>query len=95
MNTRKSTLVVEKSTHKILCYNLISKFKHISIELFFIGCKKKKNHTILNKKDIQKVIYQYITQHINPGKSYKETKNLIGEICLEKISNKKHTISNN
>jgi hypothetical protein len=95
MNTRKSTLVVEKSTRKILCYNLISKFKHISIELFFIGCKKKKYYTILNKKDILKVIHQYITQYINLGKSYKETKNLISEICIEKISNKKHIISNN
>jgi hypothetical protein len=74
MNIRKSTLVVEKSTREILCYSLISKFKHIFIELFFIGCKKKlkkKNHAFLNKKDILKVIYQYITQHINSGKSYK------------------------
>jgi hypothetical protein len=42
MNIRKSILVVEKSMPEILCYSLISKFKHISIELFFIGCKKKK-----------------------------------------------------
>jgi hypothetical protein len=58
---------------KILCYSLISKFKHIFIEFFVIGCKKKKkkNHAFLNKKDILKVIHQYITQHINSGKSYK------------------------
>ena len=56
MNIRKSTLVVEKRTHEILCYSLISKFKHISIELFFICCNKK-NHTFLNKKDILKVIH--------------------------------------
>jgi hypothetical protein len=87
-------LVVEKSMPEILCYSLISKFKHISIELFFIGCKKK-NHALLNKKNILKIIQQYITQYINSGKSYKETKNLIGEIGLEKISNKKHVISNN
>ena len=57
MNIQKRTLVVEKSTHEILC--LISKFKHIFIELFFIGCKKikKKNHAFLNKKDILKVIH--------------------------------------
>jgi hypothetical protein len=36
MNIQKSTLVVEKSTHEILYYNLILKFKHIFIELFFI-----------------------------------------------------------
>jgi hypothetical protein len=41
MNIQKSTLVVEKNTREILCYSLILKFKHISIELFFIGCKKK------------------------------------------------------
>ena len=70
MNIRKSILVVKKSTRKILYYSLISKFKHISIELFFIGCKKK-NHASLNKKDILKVIHEYITQHINLGKSYK------------------------
>ena len=69
MNVRKSTLVVKKNTREILCYNLISKFKHIFIELFFIGCKKKKN-TFSNKKYILKIIYQYITQHINLGKSY-------------------------
>jgi hypothetical protein len=61
---------------EILCYSLISKFKHIFIELFFIGRKKikiffLKNHTFLNKKDILKVIHQYITQYINSGKSYK------------------------
>ena len=51
MNIWKSTLIVEKSMRMILCYYLISKFKRISIELFFIGCKKKKkkNHTLLNK----------------------------------------------
>ena len=76
MNIWKSTLVVEKSTCEILCYSLISKFKHISIELFFIGCKKK-YHYLLNKKDILKVIHKYITQHINPGKSYKETKKIL------------------
>jgi hypothetical protein len=42
MNIQKNTLIVEKSKNKIFCYNLISKFKHISIELLFIGCKKKK-----------------------------------------------------
>jgi hypothetical protein len=42
MNIRKSTLVVEKSTCEILCYSLTSKFKHIFIKFFFIGCKKKK-----------------------------------------------------
>jgi hypothetical protein len=41
MNIRKNTLVVEKSTLEIICYNLISKFQHIYIELFFIGCKNK------------------------------------------------------
>jgi hypothetical protein len=41
MNIRKNTLVVKKSTCEILCYNLISKFKHISIELYFIRCNKK------------------------------------------------------
>ena len=58
MNIRKITLVVEKSTREILCYNLISKFKHIFIELFIIGCeKKKKKNAFLNKKDILKVIH--------------------------------------
>jgi hypothetical protein len=61
MNIQKCTLVVEKSTREILYYSLISNFKHIFIELFFIGCKKKKNHAFLNKKDILKVIHQYIT----------------------------------
>ena len=70
MIIRKGTLVVKKRTREILCYSLISKFKHISIELFFIGCKKK-YHAILNKKDILKIIHQYITQHINLSKSYK------------------------
>ena len=83
MNIQKITLVVEKSTRKILCYSLISKSKHISIDIFYIGCKKK-YHAFLNKKDILKIIHQYITQHINLGMSYKETKNLIGEIGLEK-----------
>ena len=71
MNIRKNTLVVEKSMREILYYSLISKFKHIFIELFFIGCKKikKKNHAFLNKKDILNVIHQYITQYINSGKS--------------------------
>jgi hypothetical protein len=41
MNIQKSTLVVEKSTREILCNSLIAKFKHISIELFFICCNKK------------------------------------------------------
>ena len=59
MNIRKITLVVE-STRKIFCYSLISKFKHIFIELFTIGYKnkkkKKKNQAFLNKKDILKII---------------------------------------
>jgi hypothetical protein len=42
MNIRKRTLVVEKSTREILCNSLISKFKHISIKLFFICCNRKK-----------------------------------------------------
>ena len=51
MNIQKSILAVEKSMREILCYSLISKFKYIFIELFFIGCKKKKkNHVFLNKK---------------------------------------------
>ena len=62
MYIRKNTLVVEKSTREILCYSLISKFKHISIEFFFIGCKII-YHASLNKKDILKVIRKYITQH--------------------------------
>ena len=41
MNIQKNTLVVKKSTREILCYSLISKFKHIFIELFIIGCEKK------------------------------------------------------
>ena len=51
MNIQKSTLVVEKITCKILCYSLISKFKHIFIELFFIGCKNKnkKNKSLVFK----------------------------------------------
>ena len=73
MNIRKITFVVEKSACKIFCYSLISKFKHIFIELFTIGCKKK-NHAFLNKKDILKVIHQYISQHINSGKSNKYSK---------------------
>ena len=56
MNIQKSTLVVEKSTCEILYYSLISKFKHIFIDLFIIGCKKN-NHAFLNKKDMLKVIY--------------------------------------
>jgi hypothetical protein len=44
MNIRKSTLVVEKSIHETLGYSLISKFKHISIEFFFISCNKKISH---------------------------------------------------
>ena len=70
MNIQKSTLVVEKRTCEIICYSLISKFKHIAIELFFIGCKKK-YHVILNKKDILKIIHQYSIQNINLSKSYK------------------------
>jgi hypothetical protein len=66
MNIQKITLVVEKSTREIFCYSLISKFKHIFIELFIIGCKREEE-----KKNILKVIHQYITQHINSGKSYK------------------------
>ena len=49
MSIRKNTLIVEKSTREILYYNLISKFKHIFIELFIISCKKN-NHAFLNKK---------------------------------------------
>ena len=73
MNIWKSTFVVEKSTCEILYYSLISKFKQIFIELFFIGCKISffKKTKFLNKKDILKVIHQYITQLINSSKSYK------------------------
>jgi hypothetical protein len=74
MNIRKSILDIENSTREILYFSLISKFKHIFIELFFISCKYIYIYIYqvsLNKKDILKVIHQYITQYINLGKSYK------------------------
>ena len=56
MNIPKNTLVVEKSTCKILCNSLISKFNTflLSFSLYVIT---KKYHTFLNKKDILKVIH--------------------------------------
>ena len=50
MNILKNILVVEKSMREILYDSLISKFKHIFIELFFINCKKKNKKKKLRKR---------------------------------------------
>ena len=44
----------KKNTRKILCYSLTSKFKHIFIEYFSIGCKKKKKNLKERERDVKR-----------------------------------------